>query len=306
VPIQVDVHQHVWTQPLVEALASRRSLPFIARTDGLTLLHCAGERPYVIDIAAEAPVRRAQLLATDRLDRAIVAVSSPIGIEGLDRESADLLIDAHLEGVAALGERFAAWGPLALQESSPDDVDELLDRGCVGISMPAAALAGIDALEAVAPVLQRIAVRGVPLFVHPGPAAGNDLWEASLTEPLWWPALTDYMAQMQAAWLAVATLGRKEHPDLVVLFAMLAGVAPLLAERLATRGGPPVDLRDPWVFYDTSSYGAGAIETMARLVGADQLVYGSDRPVIEPIPTDRDTALRVNAGRLLAPARSAV
>ena len=149
-------------------------------------------------------------------------------------------------------------------------------------------------------MLERIAVRGVPLFVHPGPAEGNPRCEASLTEPIWWPALTDYVAQMQAAWLAFATIGRREHPDLVVLFAMLAGVAPLLAERLATRGGPPVALRDPRVFYDTSSYGAGAIETMAQLVGAGQLLYGSDRPVIEPIPTDRDTALRVNAGRFLA------
>lgn len=304
--MQVDVHQHVWTGPLVDALASRHSLPFIARADGLTLLHCAGERPYIIDLAAEAPGRRAQLLASDRIDRAIVAVSSPIGIEALPRESSGPLIDAYLEGVGALGERFAAWGPLALQESSPDDVDELLDRGCIGISIPAAALAGVDALEAVGPVLERIAVRGVPLFVHPGPAEGKGLWEASLTEPIWWPALTDYVAQMQAAWLAFATSGRREHPDLVVLFAMLAGVAPLLAERLATRGGPPVDVRDPKVFYDTSSYGAGAIETMAQLVGAGQLVYGSDRPVIEPIPTDRDTALRVNAGRFLAPARSIV
>ena len=132
--MQVDVHQHVWTAPLVEALASRHSLPFIARADGLMLLHCAGERPYIIDVAAETPGRRAQLLASDRIDRAIVAVSSPIGIEALPRESSGPLIDAYLEGVGALGERFAAWGPLALQESSPEDVDELLGRGCIGIS----------------------------------------------------------------------------------------------------------------------------------------------------------------------------
>lgn len=298
-PMRVDVHQHVWTEPLVDALASRRSLPYVARTDGLTLLHCAGERPYVIDIAAEAPSRRAQLLTIDHLDSAIVAVSSPIGIEALPRESADRLIDAHLQGVGALDQRFAAWGPMALRESTPDDVDKLLGRGCVGISLPAVALAGADALETIAPVLERIAARRVPLFVHPGPARGTTLWEASLTEPLWWPAVTDYVAQMHAAWLTFAALGRRDHPDLVVLFAMLAGVAPLLTERLATRGGPAVDLRDPRVFYDTSSYGPLAIETMVQLVGPDQLVYGSDRPVVEPVPTDRDAMLRANAARFL-------
>ena len=80
---------------------------------------------------------------------------------------------------------------------------------------------------------------------------------------------------------------------------MLAGCAPLQAERLATRGGPTVDLRDSRIFYDTSSYGAVAIDTIGRLVGFDRLVYGSDRPVVEPLPSGRDTELRANGARLL-------
>ena len=64
---------------------------------------------------------------------------------------------------------------------------------------------------------------------------------------------------------------------------MLAGGAPLHAERLAARGGPPLDLRDPLTFYDTSSYGPAAIEAIGRTGRSGQLVYGSDRPVIEPI-----------------------
>src|SRR5262245_8308330 len=95
----VDVHQHVWTEPIVDALSTRRSLPFISRDDGLTVLHSAGERPYVIDVDAEAPERRAMLLVRDRLDRALVAMSSPIGIEALQRGAAQPLIDAQLEGV---------------------------------------------------------------------------------------------------------------------------------------------------------------------------------------------------------------
>jgi predicted TIM-barrel fold metal-dependent hydrolase len=138
----------------------------------------------------------------------------------------------------------------------------------------------------------------VPLFIHPGPTGG--LWEGSLNEPLWWPALADYVAQMQAAWLTVVTQGRREHPDLIVVFAMLAGCAPLQAERLATRGGPSVDVRDPRIYYDTSSYGPVAIDAIAQLVGARQLVYGSDRPVVEPVSTSRDADLRTNGAQLLA------
>jgi hypothetical protein len=60
-----------------------------------------------------------------------------------------------------------------------------------------------------------------------------------------------------------------------------------------------VDLRDPLLFYDTSSYGPAAVEAMARRVGAEQLVYGSDRPVVEPTPTGREALLAANGAALL-------
>jgi predicted TIM-barrel fold metal-dependent hydrolase len=185
------------------------------------------------------------------------------------------------------------------------DVDRLLDRGCVGISVPAGALAGAEVLDALGPMLERVAARQVPLFVHPGPMPGNRSTEEAAAEPSWWQAVTVYVAQMQAAWLAFAALGRSAHPDLVVVFAMLAGGAPMLSERLDTRGGPPVELRDPCVFYDTSSYGPAAVEGMARRVGPEQLVYGSDRPVLEPIATGREVTLQANGARLVSRARAA-
>jgi hypothetical protein len=72
------------------------------------------------------------------------------------------------------------------------------------------------------------------------------------------------------------------HPQLRVCFAMLAGLAPLHVERLALRGGPADVVTNPNLFYDTSSYGARAIGAMAGVVGLDQLVTGSDRPVVDP------------------------
>lgn len=84
------------------------------------------------------------------------------------------------------------------------------------------------------------------------------------------------------------------------------GSAPLLSERLGTRGGPQVDLRDPLVFYDTSSYGVEAVDATARCVGSAQLVYGSDRPVAEPVPTGHEFALKRNAASLVSLVRSVV
>ncbi len=90
--------------------------------------------------------------------------------------------------------------------------------------------------------------------------------------------MTDYPAAMQTAWYAFGLWGRPAHPRLRVCFAMLAGLAPLHRERLLARGGEAV--RDPGVFLDVSSYGERAIDAVLREIGVDQLVFGSDRPVV--------------------------
>jgi hypothetical protein len=74
--MKIDVHQHIWTEPLVQSLATRSELPFVRSENGLTVLYLAGERPYVIDLASEEPAQRAALVELDGLDRALVCLSS--------------------------------------------------------------------------------------------------------------------------------------------------------------------------------------------------------------------------------------
>ena len=284
--MKIDVHQHIWTEPLVQALATRSELPFVRSENGLTVLYLAGERPYVIDLAGEEPAQRAALVERDGLDRALVCLSSPLGIEWLAREQALALIDAYHEGALLLGEPFEVWAAIALERADPDDVDRELARGCVGLSLPAGALASVEAIAGLWPVLARLEARGAPLLVHPGPRIpvfpGHVAAETSLGDPLWWPALTGYVAGIQAAWLAFLVAGRPCHPRLRVIFSMLAGLAPLHVERLCARGGPRPPLPDPLVFYETSSYGQTAVRALEQLAGPQQLLYGSDRPVVEP------------------------
>jgi 6-methylsalicylate decarboxylase len=284
--IKIDIHQHLWTEPLVQALAERRELPFVRREHGLTVLFLAGDRPYVIDLSAEVPARRAALVELDGLDRALFCLSSPLGIESLPREQSLPLIDAYHEGVLSLDGPFGVWGAIALDRPDPDEVDCAIGRGCAGLSLPAGALCSVDALSRLRPLLERLELLGAPLLVHPGPGPGlapsRAMGEAALADPLWWPALTRYVADMHAAWLAFIAAGRLHHPKLRVVFSMLAGLAPLHAERLSSRGGTAPDVHDPLVFYDTSSYGPSAVRTLAELVGPQQLLYGSDRPVVEP------------------------
>jgi hypothetical protein len=280
--MRIDIHQHLWTEPLVWALSRREELPFVRHEQGLTVLYLMGERPYVIDLDAESVSRRAALVEQDGLDRALVCLSHPLGIEALPRAQALGLIDAYHDGALGLGDPFGVWGAVALDGLDAEDVDHVLDRGCMGISLPAGAFSSVDALARLGPVLARLELQDAPVLIHPGPGVAGAAAEVSLGDPLWWPALTRYVADMHAAWLAFASVGRRSHPDLRVIFTMLAGLAPLHAERLASRGGPSSEDPDPLLFYDTSSYGRCAIGKLEEVVDPSQILYGSDRPVVDP------------------------
>jgi 6-methylsalicylate decarboxylase len=269
----IDVHQHLWPAPLLAHLEERPAPPQIQSG----VLALAGEAPSAVVPAAHDPAARAALAAADRVDRVLLALSHPLGLEALPPEEAAPALDAWHDGAFALGAPFGVWGTVALAAPDPARVDALLDRGAVGLSLPAGALASPLGLECLGPVLARLEARSAPLFVHPGAAPPT-----LAARPAWWPAMTTYVADMQAAWLAFLQWGRPAHPRLRVLFAMLAGGAPLHLERLAARGGPAAAAHDTGLFYDTSSYGVRAVDAMARTVGIDQLVYGSDRPVADP------------------------
>jgi hypothetical protein len=292
----------------------------VRKEHGLTVLFLAGERPYVIEGAGEAPAHRAALVEQDGLDGALICLSSPLGIESLPRSEALPVLDAYHDGALALGEPFGVWGSLALDAPDPADVVPLLERGCVGVSLPAGALASVEGLSQLREVLHALELADAPLLVHPGPGlvglrrrgTRNGVGEPSLNDPLWWSALTRYVSEMHAAWLAFFSAGRTEHPHLRVVFTMLAGLAPLHAERLCSRGGPAPLREDPLSFYETSSYGPAAVGQLGEIVGAEQLLYGSDRPVADPtehaiaerldwdaveVATSRTFGARLGAGR---------
>jgi hypothetical protein len=279
----IDVHQHLWPEEFISALSARAEAPTVCRDGRGWLVRVPGEPDSPFGPAThDAPIRAGALRATG-LDRALVCMSTPLGIEALPEDEARPLLDAWHDGVFALGHPFGVWGALPVHGALAADVDALLNRGAVGLSLPAALLATPARLDAAGPVLARLAQRNAPLLVHPGPIGKPGPGAGDIAS--WWPALTSYVADMHAAWHAFAVRGapgRSAHPTLRVCFAMLAGLAPLHAERLAARGGPAGAVLDPHLFYDTSSYGPRAIAAMAAVVGLDQLVTGSDRPVVDP------------------------
>ena len=290
-----DLHQHLWPDALVRRLERRTAAPRLRRNARGWTLELAGEPPSPFDLSAHDPTLRAESARADGLERVIVAPSTPLGIEALPAREAVPLLDAFHTGVLGLGAPFGLWASTA----RPDELDSLLDAGAAGLCLPAEALAGREALERGAPLLERLAARGAPLLVHPGSAVDPDT-------PSWWPPMTAYVAAMQAAWLAWAGWGRAAHAELKVVWAMLAGGAPLHVERLASRGGPADAVHDDRSWFDVSSYGPKAVDAMLRVVGVDRLVHGSDRPVVDPPslaelgPAFRHAVTRVNPAQVLS------
>lgn len=296
--MRVDVHQHLWPEGLLAALARRRRPPLLRRDGRRWVLRLDGEPDHPVDPADHDPDRRAALVRADGLDLALIAPSSPLGIEALPPDEATALIDVYHDGVAGLPGELRAWAAVPVAEPDPAALAAALDRGFVGACVPADALGGAAGVERCGPVLAVLEERGAPLFVHPGPARPPDASPlpagpkrpARAATPAWWPALTDYIAQMNAAWHAFAAFGRPAHPRLRAGFAMLAGLAPLHAERLEARGGAASP--DPEVFLDTSSYGVRAIDAVVRALGVDVLLHGSDRPVIPAAEPPLGAAVR--------------
>jgi 6-methylsalicylate decarboxylase len=305
---RVDIHQHLWPERLIDELSRRDRPPLLRRAGTQWKLRLEGEPEHILDLSRHDASHRARQLADQGIDRAVISLSMPLGIEGLPADEAEPLLESYHAGVLELGEPFAAWASTRLRSPDPGRVDEALDRGLVGLALPAGAIASRRGLARYRGLLARLQARGAPLFVHPGPdpMALHLDGEGPTSDPIWWPAMTDYVSQMNAAWHAFAAWGRLSHPDLRVVFAMLAGGAPLHLERSVARGGPTDAVSDPNLFYDTSSYGARGLDAVVRIVGIDQLVYGSDSPVVDRSspdllgPAAAAAMLRKNPARLLA------
>src|SRR3954469_8527922 len=82
---RVDVHQHLWPEPFVAALARRTGAPALRRSGGERLLRLAGEPEAPLDLAPQDPAARIETLRADGVDRALLCLSSPLGIETLPR-----------------------------------------------------------------------------------------------------------------------------------------------------------------------------------------------------------------------------
>ncbi|WP_432883935.1 amidohydrolase family protein [Kribbella sp. CA-245084] len=260
----IDVHQHLWPEAFVDRLRARREPPYL---DGWTL-HTATEAPYDVDPAAHELGKRVALEQDAGTTLAVVSLSSPLGVEELG--DAELLNGWH-EGASLFPEPFKAWASVDLLNPEVEQLESLLSKGFLGLQLPAHVLSSPSSWEALGELLRTLERSNKPILVHPGSASSNEA-------PCWWAPVVDYTTQLQAAWWAWHVFGgRRTYPRLRLCFAAAAGLAPVHHERLAARGGR-LGTIDPNLYVDTSSYGPQGIDAVARILGIDQVVHGTDRP----------------------------
>jgi 6-methylsalicylate decarboxylase len=248
-----DVHQHLWPPTLVAALRGRREAPCL-QGDILELR----EGSFPVDLSDHELERRLGLLDRDGIDVAVVSFPPT-----LEWERHAELRDAYHEGigdlVTAADGRLRAFAAGACLE------------GFAGACVSAGAVvAGLGTLPEELEQAEQV------LFVHPGPPA-------SVPEhaPAWWASAADYTSQMQAAYLAWLADGATRHRELPIIFAILAGGGPIQLERLRSRGVNVPDGGASAVYLDAASYGPRALELCLAAGGAERLLYGSDRPVLD-------------------------
>jgi predicted TIM-barrel fold metal-dependent hydrolase len=286
---RVDIHQHLWPEAYLAALAARDAPPSIHRRGGELRMELAHEPECVISTAAHDPDARLALLDACGIDVAVISISSPCGVEALPQAEAEPLLDAYHCGVAALREpshgRLLGFAAACLDapDAGAAGVAARLGEGFAGLSLPSEAIASPDGLDRCAPLLELLERAGRPLFVHPGPAPWTRPEPADPRLPAWWTSLAQYPGWSLRAFATWRALGATAYPALRVVFAIMAGGAPFLEGRWRTFTGLAGGI-DPNVFLDTASCQRLDLELALATYGAEQVVLGTDIPVIAPDP----------------------
>jgi 6-methylsalicylate decarboxylase len=258
----IDIHQHLWPPSFFAALSAREEPPRL-RGRGLEL----AEAPvWQLDVESHDLDNRLALMDRLELDRAVVSLQPTLGIGLLPSGEARHLIETWESGILEMAD--AAGGrilPLAAGEPS---------TGFAGVCVSGTELLDLDTL---APRLDALVQSGRFLFVHPRSAATPP------GAPSWWTAIVDYTAEMQAAYMAWLAGGAARWPDLDVVFAILAGGAPIQLERMTARGVDERSAMLPHIWFDTATYGRRALDLAMSTFGVEPMLFGSDLPVVDPV-----------------------
>ena len=200
------------------------------------------------------------------MDRDGVANSVAMGIgwtdEGLAREANDYIIDSALrypERIVGFAAVNPAWGDTAAKEA-----DRCARAGLRGIGELHPSTQGFDLGDraTIAPLMEVVAQHGLIVTTHSSEPVGHEYRGKGSTRP-------------EALWRFA-----RSFPQATVVCAHWGGGLPFYALM------PEVAKDIGNVYFDTAAspllYDGRVFEIVARLVGADRILLGSDYPLLKP------------------------
>jgi predicted TIM-barrel fold metal-dependent hydrolase len=300
----IDVHTHIYPPAYIALLKGRSAIPRVDERDGKQYFVIFPEEERIGGRPIEPPMSsidaKLAFMREAGIDRSVVSLGNPWldFISGTESIAWAHRINAELAGLEKQsGGKIHALG--VLPNAKPDEIATVVGEvaatsGLYGV-ISGCGVGGrtLDDPE-LDPVWSALARTGLPIFFHPHYAAAIDLlggFGTALPLGIGFPMETS---------IAIARLVMsgvlQRHPDLKIMVAHSGGVLPFLAARLDVtwRGDPVAQSRlsaPPSTFLsklclDTVSYHPRAMHAAADLVGADQIVFGTDHPFFKEKPRE--------------------
>ena len=324
--MRVDVHTHFQCLDFVKHLHGRSALPKSILDGGTYIIQCAPgfnvpALPKMIEME-----KKLRDMEDMKIDVAVLSHGIPFGPGVLSSQEADdwaaRINDDLARIIAGYPGKFVGLGSIGFGDCqrSMAEVDRCIKqlgfRGFQVFSNISDRL--LDSPEFV-PVLKHIGMLGAPIHLHPAiPLSRAGLSTASLFLSLGFP----YDSSLSAVRLIQSGLF-DETLDLKLIVAHIGGVIPYLTGRIESYATPtpffpdaprlthPIDHYLGKLYVDTACYHVEALECCYKVMGARQMLYGTDHPfgrydvaaeLVEQLScpaSDRELIYSGNAERLL-------
>src|SRR5215469_10627095 len=331
--MRIDVHTHFQCLDFIKHLYGRGNLPRSLLDGGTYVIQCATglnipSFPKMIDIE-----KKLRDMEDMKIDVAVLSHGVPFGPDVLDDQEAEDWAKRINDNLTTIIERypgkFFGFGSIGFGDcqQSIAEVDRCVKRlGFKGIQVFSNVSNKLLDSAEFAPVLKHIGILGVPIHLHPAiPLNRVGLEGTSQFLPLGFP----YDTSLNAFRLIQSGL-LDEAPDLNLIVAHIGGVLPYLIGRIGAYSAPscvfpnasllkyPIEHYLHELYVDTVCYHIEALECCYKVIGAEQMLYGTDHPfghynapaeLVEQLncsPSERELIYHGNAERLLNSRRTLI
>ncbi len=286
--MKIDVHTHFLTEHMARTLERRSAFPYARFVDGTYHFHCC--QGLTVPFAPPSHDMQVKLGHMDEagIDVGVLSLAIP-GPELLGGAQADetarIMNDLLAEMIAAHPDRF--WGYATLGFGDVDASLRELDRCISTLQFRGLQLYSniggkpLDAPE-FRPVFARMAELRRPIFIHPTVPLNQNYLMDLIPVPVLSLMVDNTIAAMRLALSGVL----QEYADAPIIIPHAGATVPYLMGRLDSmleQFGAPGVVPEPSrflkkLYMDTVVYRPEPLEWCLSLMGADQLLLGTDHP----------------------------